>query len=214
MLLVTLAAVGLVGVCYFLAFGRLKRRQWLTLLGLRILAILIIVLLLFRPMFTYEKERVQRRSVVFLLDTSASMSISDDAHGRTRFDLASQRVQEWWPLLEEPFDLHLVEFSERARPLDDIKRLATLSPDGKATSLSRALVAATRVGPKQADIEAILLLSDGVHNSARKPEGISQQLSATVHTRQPRRTAITNGARIRILLRVTLHGHCRRLSDA
>ena len=182
MLLVTLATVLLVAVCYFLTFGRLQPRQWITLLALRILAIVIVVLLLFRPMFTYEKERVQRRSVIFLLDTSSSMSISDDAHGRTRFALASERVQQWWEQLDEPFDLHLIEFSERARELEDVKQLATLAPDGKATSLSRALVAATRVGPKQRDIEAILLLSDGVHNSARKPEEIARQLSTTVHT--------------------------------
>lgn len=177
---VTAVAILLVGFFYRRAFGTLRRRQWLPLLALRIVAILIVVLMLFRPVFSYVKDLDERRSVIFLIDTSASMSISDDASGETRFAQARRRVERWWDQLSGTFDLHLIEFSERARPLDDVKQLATLVPDGKATSLSRALVSAAKKVPRR-DIEAIFLISDGVHNSARRPEDVARKMGVTVH---------------------------------
>jgi uncharacterized membrane protein len=177
---VTAVAILLVGLFYRRAFGSLRRRQWLTLLALRVAAILIIVLMLFRPVFSYVKDLDERRSVIFLVDSSASMSISDDASGRSRYEQARRQVEKWWDRLSGSFDLHLIEFSERARALDDVKQLATLVPDGKATSLSRALVAAAKKVPRR-DIEAIFLISDGVHNSARRPEEVAGKMGVTVH---------------------------------
>ena len=136
---VTALAVVLVTLFYWRAFRKLKPRQWQILLALRILAILTIGLLLFRPVLSYYKELSEQRSVVFLVDTSSSMGISDDSSGKSRIEQAREQVGGWVEQLEDAFALHVIEFSERPRLLPDAKQLPTLTAEGKATSISRAL---------------------------------------------------------------------------
>jgi uncharacterized membrane protein len=181
MLAVAAAAVLLAAAFYWRALGTLKARQRQILLLLRISAILLVVLLLFRPVLSYYREIEKRPAVIFLLDCSSSMSISDDATGVTRFNQARRQIETWWKELGGGFDLHLIEFSERARPLQDVGQLADLMPEGKATSLSRALVAAARILPRR-DVEAVVMLSDGIHNSARNPLGVAAKMGIPVHT--------------------------------
>ena len=177
---VTAVAIALVTLFYWRAYRSLKRYQWQVLLGLRILAIITIVLLLFRPVLSYYKEQSERKAMVFLIDTSSSMSITDDVSGKTRIEQARDQVASWAEQLEEAFALHVIEFSERPRLLPNAKQIPTLTAEGKATSISRALEAGVKAAPRR-DIEAIILVSDGVHNSARSPEEVAPTLGVTVH---------------------------------
>jgi len=181
MLAVAAAAILLSAIFYYRAFGMLRRGQWQTLLALRVLAIIIVVLLLFRPVFSYHKELKELPALIILLDTSASMSIADDATGVTRFNQARQQIEQWWNQLAGDFNLHVIEFSEGARPLEQASQLMGLSPDGKATSLSAALDFARNKLPS-GDVEAVIMLSDGIHNSAGKPEQVALRMGIPVHT--------------------------------
>src|SRR3989339_1853507 len=131
MLAVAAGAILLVGVFYWKAYGMLRRGQWQLLLGLRILAILLVVLLLFRPVFSYYRDLERQKSVIFLLDTSGSMSIADGASGLSRFNQAAAQLEKWWEQLKNDFHLYLIPFAERPtrEPFDEIGQLATLSPD-------------------------------------------------------------------------------------
>ncbi|MGD0382683.1 MAG: glutamine amidotransferase [Thermoguttaceae bacterium] len=180
MLAVAAVAIILAGVFYCRAFAALKHRQRLMLFALRAAAIVLVVLLIFRPIYSYQKELSRRPSLVFLLDRSASMSIADDATGMTRFDQARQQIEKWRDKLKNNFDLHLIAFAENAQLIKDFKDLDSIAPDGQATSLSRALEAASQLAPKL-DIEAVILLSDGIHNSARSPLDVAGKLGAVVH---------------------------------
>jgi uncharacterized membrane protein len=184
MLGVAAAAILLAGIFYWRAFRTLRRGQWQTLLALRVLAILVIIMLLFRPVFSYHKELKQQPALILLLDASASMSIADDATGVTRFNQARQRIEAWWEQLSDDFNLYLIEFSEQATPLADVAQLMELKPDGKATSLSRALSAARGVAKElpAGQVEAAILVSDGIHNSAGKPDEEVRQMGMVVHT--------------------------------
>lgn len=180
-LVVLAAAILLVAAFYYRAFGMLRSWQWPLLLSLRTIAILMVVLLLFRPALTYHKDLQEKPGIVFLVDRSKSMSISDDASGASRFQLARQQVEKWWQRLKDDFELVLVEFSERAQPLEGVQQLAAAKPDGAATSLSRALVMAVDKIPHRANGVAILL-SDGLHNSARNPLEVASKMGMPVHT--------------------------------
>ncbi len=181
-LVVTLAAAGvLVGLFYWRAFGMLRRRQWLTLLTLRIAAIVVLVLLLFRPVISYEKNLQQRPAVVFAVDGSASMSIADDATGVTRFNQARSKIQEWSSALAGSFDVRVIDFAEQAHAVEDAAELTAVTPDGKATSISRALVGAVKLVPPKG-IEAVVLLSDGNHNAAKDPRELAGKLGIVIHT--------------------------------
>lgn len=181
MLATAAVAILLTGVFYYRAFGMLKRWQWPLLFLLRVVAILLVVLLLFRPVYSFFKESEERKTLVFLLDTSSSMSISDGKSGVTRFNQARSQIEQWWEDLREDFDLQLIEFSERVQPLESIEGLAASNPDGAATSLSRPLDAAAKQ-VAGADVEALVLFSDGIHNSAGDPVETAGNLGLVVHT--------------------------------
>jgi uncharacterized membrane protein len=180
MFVVGAVAILLAALFYYQAYGTLKRQQWQTLLVLRSLAIALIVLLLFRPVFSYYKDLEERPTLIFLVDTSSSMGISDDATGVTRYNQALAELEKWWEKLKDDFNLRLVEFAEQPRALKGLPDLPR-TPEGKATSLSRALAAATKQ-VTHGRVEAAILLSDGRHNSARNPLEIAPRLGMVVHT--------------------------------
>lgn len=179
MLLVLLVAAALVTVFYYLKFGQLRPVQWRTLLTLRLIAVVLVVLLLFRPVVRFYREKSQRPSLVFLLDCSASMNIADDTSGITRFEQARGRILDWSEKLRNDFDLLLIPFAERALPVASVAEVGKYRPEGQATSLSRALVAAVKAAPKS-ELEAIFLFSDGIHNAARSPREVSAKMATRV----------------------------------
>lgn len=181
LLSVLCAALLLSGLFYIRAYGMLRPLQWQSLLLLRAIAIVIVVVLLFRPVLSYHKDLEQKPALVFALDCSKSMSIADDPSGATRFNQAKEQLAKWWEKLADDFSLHLVEFSERAKPDEGIEQLAQVEPDGTATSLSRALVAAADQVPRK-ELEAIILISDGIHNAARNPMDVAPKMGMIVHT--------------------------------
>ena len=181
MFAVLAGAIALAGAFYRRAFRRLPAGRWRILFGLRTVAIALVVLLIFRPVLSMEKEEVRRRSVIMLVDVSASMATADDATGMSRFDQARVRVLDWAGKLARDFDVHLFAFADRATPLERAGDLARIKPDGQATSLSRALAAAASAAPAR-DVAAVFLFSDGVHNAAGDPLAVASRLGRVVHT--------------------------------
>lgn len=181
MLAVAAAAIALAGVFYYHTYGTLSGAKWRLLLALRAAAILLVVLLLFRPVLSYTESVARKSALIFLLDASQSMSISDDASGITRFSQARTQIEKWWNRLQKDFELHLFSFADKATPHKGPEDLVALAPDGQATSLSSALQAAARqetAGP----VEAVFLLSDGIHNSARSPIEAASRMNMVCHT--------------------------------
>jgi len=158
--------------------GRLRGR---ILLGLRLAVVLLVVLLLFRPVLSMQSETTSKRSLILVLDQSASMATTDEAGGSSRFDQARNRLLDWSKRLAKDFDLHLIAFADQAVPVADFKELGNLQPNGEATSLTRALNTAAGAVPRR-DIEAIVLLSDGVHNAAGDPVATARKLGVVTHT--------------------------------
>jgi uncharacterized membrane protein len=180
MLIVLAAAILLAGMFYLRAFGQLKRGQWQTLFLLRSFAILLVVMLIFRPVYSHQKQLTNKPSLIFLLDRSASMSIADDASGVTRFNQARGQIEKWREKLQNDFDLRVVDFAENARPLKDFSELNGLAPDGASTSLAGAIAAAGRQVPRD-DVEAVILLSDGINNTARNPLEAADKAGLRLH---------------------------------
>jgi len=180
MLAVAALAVGLAAFFYRRVFRQILPSRWRWLLALRAAAILLITLLLFRPVLSLERDQAVRKTIVLLLDASGSMSTADDATGISRFEQAAARALDWSGKLRRDFDLQVVEFSDRAALLKRPGDLAQVKPTGESTSLSRGLVAAARVAPPK-DIEAVVVLSDGIHNAAGDPAATARRLGVVVH---------------------------------
>ena len=165
---------------YLRAFGQLKRGQWQALFLLRCLAILVVVILIFRPVYSHQKELANKPGLIFALDRSASMSIADDASGVSRFDQARGQIERWREKLRNDFDFRLVEFAEHAREVKDFSELKTLAPDGTSTSLAGAIAVAAQQMPRS-DVEAVVLFSDGINNSARNPLEAADKAGLRIH---------------------------------
>jgi uncharacterized membrane protein len=180
MLAVVVAALGLAGVFYRRAYRQVRPVQWRVLLALRVFAIVLLVLLLFRPVLGIETEIRQKRALIFLVDASASMATTDGPAGSSRFDQARNRVLDWSDKLGKDFELHVLAFSDRATRLERPGDLAQWNPTGQATSLIRALAAAAGNVPRR-DVEAVVLLSDGIHNTAGDPVAVARKQGVVVH---------------------------------
>lgn len=176
-----IVAAVLTTLFYRRAYTALPSWQWRTLYLLRMLAIGVVFLLLLRPVLNFQQEVKQRKSVVFALDNSASMGISDGTQEGTRWQQACDQVQQLWPALRDMYDLRLVTFSDGSRHLDSPGELAGVQAEGESTSLSRGLLSAERSAADR-EIEALVLLSDGVQNTAGSPVAIARRLGTRVVT--------------------------------
>ena len=176
---------------YWRTFTSLTRKRFITILFLRLLAIAVVIMLLFRPMLQYTHEQTQKKSIVFAVDTSSSMGISDSAgpanvptsdgeeqtpaRMEIRLNQVKEKITNWSEKLKKDFLLHLIDFSDKAVNLQDVALVAGLNANGTSTSLSSAITAIPAVmdGKKKVptkEIEAVFLFSDGQHNTVRKPE--------------------------------------------
>ncbi len=181
MLAISAAAIVLTVYGYRRTTRQLPRSPARTLLALRLGAVLLVLLLLFRPVLSLQRDVQQKRALILVLDQSASMSIRDDASGVPRFDQARSRVLEWTTRLNQEFELPILTFADQATTLEDLRELQSLTAEGKATSLTRGLVNAARVKPR-AEVEGVVLFSDGNHNAAGDPVEIARKLGVVVHT--------------------------------
>ena len=169
----------LVTFFYRSTFRVLRPGQWRRLLALRLLAIAIVLLLLFRPVLSHQRESTEKRVVAFLVDQSASMGVSDDPVGGTRWQQATDKLLIWLEQLEADFETEIIAFSDSSRPLNDRDSLSNLDADGESTSLSRALMAPAQwTGARE--LEAVILLSDGINNSAGDPVSVAAKAGVPV----------------------------------
>lgn len=184
----------------------LPPRRRYTLLGLRIMAVVILFAIFLQPGVRLENVTRVRNHVAVLLDTSRSMGLPGT--DGTRFAdvqamLADQKgVIEGWQVD------HQVDFfalSDQARPVVDP---ASLRPDGDATRILSGLEdIAARFRPEE--LAAVIVVSDGADNGAlgaakesAPPTAISlaRRLKAPIHTlftgpdTPPRDVAITKVA--------------------
>ncbi|MDR3197696.1 MAG: hypothetical protein LBU34_07475 [Planctomycetaceae bacterium] len=192
---------GITTFFYWRTFTTLTFRRFMILLLLRYISVAVIVFLLFRPMLQHTNEQVQRKSIVFAVDTSASMGISDGVSGtinqdgqqngqvqvQIRIDQVKNKIKVWSAKLEKDFSLHLLEFSDQAVRLPEITLAPILKAEGTSTSLSAGINVANSImdGKKKVpakEIESIFLFSDGQNNTARNPVSDAQKLGIPVYS--------------------------------
>jgi len=148
--------------------------QWM-LVGLRLLVVALTLFLLARPVLRETRVRTQRPTLAVLLDDSRSMQIRDMAGGKegaliSRAEALTQALNAHWSRfrrLETPFNIVAYRFSEtadRAGPLSDTPW--SLEASGDLTDIAGTLSRmAEEAGTTESPLGAVLLLSDGAHNT-------------------------------------------------
>jgi hypothetical protein len=128
---------------------------------MRVLAVLLLVLLVFKPGLSFEERIEHRTDLVVLVDASRSMSVSDWPDTPHRLALAAAQVREYFDRLAAAFNVQLYTFDTRARPVEAGQ---WPEPEGEATNIVRAVKDVLALA-RRADTSGLVLLSDGLHNA-------------------------------------------------
>jgi len=150
---------------YLRVFRWLGRTPMAALLAMRLVAILLLVLLIFKPVLSFEETLEHRTDLHVLVDASRSMSVSDYPDSPHRMSLAVRQVEQYLDRLERAFRVHLHWFDTKVH---EAEPGAWPDPKGEATNLARA-VQDVLASARRIDLSAIVLMSDGLHNAGGDP---------------------------------------------
>ncbi len=140
-----------------------SRKTWgaiLTLTAVGIGSVLVVLLnpILLRPL----PPPAGKPLLTILVDDSNSMATVDEGRRATRFQSASEAVDNAAKDLSARFEIRVQTFAEDTRPVG-IGQLADGSPSGAATDLATPLLNSLVSDRPQG--QAVLLISDGIHNA-------------------------------------------------
>jgi uncharacterized membrane protein len=165
---------------YLNLLGRLGVRRTGVLLGLRLLALLALVPMLFEPVWSFVTKPKPEKPVLFVIDTSGSMSFPDIQNGPTRIQSVWQAIQPQLEKLNEHFVPQYFAFDTELRELKKPEDLTRIVADGKATDIvtgvRKAFLHTTR------DDAVAVLISDGNDNTSADVIGTLSRMDSRVNT--------------------------------
>ena len=165
-LAVTVLVVVSIVFFYRRVAGAIPPRSLKWLVGVRVAAMSILLLAIFRPVLRFQRSLFEKSTLLLLVDTSKSMSIRDFPNLPGRLERVKNALLTRRGLLgklQDDFLVNLYQFGgdvERCEGRGDLK---DLKPEGEATDLSAAAAGATAIVEK-ADVAGVLVFSDGQHN--------------------------------------------------
>jgi uncharacterized membrane protein len=145
--------------------------RWIAL-GLRLLALLLCLLAALRPSVILQEKKRQAASLVFLIDSSTSMLLSDELRGQSRWAVARQALEQALAVAKSlgpnvevktyRFDSNLSEPKLDQNPVPD--------PEGRETQLGTAMQEAEkREEQEHKRISRMVILSDFASNNGVNP---------------------------------------------
>lgn len=167
---VAAGAAVLLAVGYWLGMRRLRPLDVAILFALRVAALAVVILLLFRPTVHFASRLTERGQVIVLVDESMSMGVKDGPGGLNRLGWAQDvlmRPQGVLERLRRNFDVAVYAFagSVRTVPLDEVRDLV---PVGESTRLSNAVGAVGEKVPRES-LAGVIMLTDGIDTSGVDP---------------------------------------------
>ncbi len=177
------AALAIGGAALLVWYGRnsrvrLPRGRWLVMLALMAAAIALPLAILLNPLWM---ERIPppagKPLLTVLVDATQSMEHADSASGRSRFAEASGIAAAVADQLSDRYEVHLRTFAKKTTPIEAAE-LTALKPTGETTDLATAIDESLQGDVPQG--QALVLLSDGIHNAAG---GAARVLESASHAR-------------------------------
>jgi len=205
-----IALVLLLAVFFVLLYARkgsrINPRLRGILVGLRIAALVCVVLALFQPVLNVESPQEHRPKVLVLIDGSASMRLPFDLSvpsdsARSRETVAESVARDLLKQLPRKFESSLFVFSDSLRPLEK-KTLESVSTPESASVTEKAKGAAGSVAARQSigtrtalgeALEqassrakeapaAIVVISDGASTFGPDPTSVAKAMAFPVYT--------------------------------
>jgi uncharacterized membrane protein len=183
---VLIVAIGTVTVLTLWAYRRRLRGtsggwRWVAL-SLRLLAILLCLLAALRPSVALKGKQKQQASLVILVDYSKSMSIADEAGGKTRWAVANEMLEQARELVKKlapELDARFFAFDSSLVEPKEGELTAKAEPKGHASAIGTAMNDAyTRQEQASRRTARIIMLSDFSSNTGLNPMVAARRMKA------------------------------------
>ncbi len=175
-----------VGVFYSAVFRSLRPARLATLMLLRCVAIVVLLLTLFKPAVSVSSTPDADESkppLPILVDRSGSMTVSDGPDTPTRYAQVLRMLAGQQQRLEEHFTPVVYHFARKPRAVESISGLGAAAPaehDADKTDIAAAINIAAS-GSQRRRTAGILLISDGNHNTAAPVADAAAQAAVPVY---------------------------------
>lgn len=141
----------------------ISRARWAAVLVLQLLALAAVFVVLLNPTWVVPvRAPAGKPSLTILVDETASMTTPDGTESLTRFQAAARTAAECIDKLQDRFDIQLLTCGTIPKRAD-VKSLANAVPTSQSTDLAAAILAGVEQDRPQG--QAVVLLSDGIHNA-------------------------------------------------
>jgi len=155
------------------------------LLGIRIVALLMLVPMLFDPEWHVVFTPKPEKPLFFLIDTSGSMSFPDVQNGPTRLQSVWQAIRPEAGKINDHFKPSYFTFDSSTRELKQPDELARLAADGKSTDIVGAIK--TVFGKLSRVDSEVVVISDGIDNVSGDVAGKIISMDASGEPSHPSR---------------------------
>ena len=167
-----------VGVFYNSVYSYLGTRRMATLMVLRCLAILALLLILFKPALSFTSDNpANKPDLPILVDRSGSMGAIDDPALGERYAQAIAQLNYQRTRIEKTFHPLWGHFAKGYQLAPSLESLAALKPTGPGTEETNIAMALREAAGNPLDhshLPGILLISDGIHNT---PDSVPQAVT-------------------------------------
>jgi uncharacterized membrane protein len=164
-----LAGVG-VGTC-LTVHGPRRARRW-ALAGLRLFAFVLAGVAILRPALGFPDRTRPEGQLLLLIDDSRSMTIRDEAGGRSRWELVQRTLKEpktvyaLQRLLNDRVEVRFYKFADE---LGDFDPTQPGEAEGPRTDVGGALARLLDELDRRSRVRGLVVISDGADNGTRTP---------------------------------------------
>ena len=159
---------------------RVSTARQAVLMGLRFVALFIVLFLLFEPIWRQFQRDERPPVLAVLVDDSQSLGLEAESEGEP-LDLAATMRQTVQALPAIDGQTRLFAFDQSIRPLPANAATDSLRFDGARTNIAQALDY-VRDALQDQNLRGVLLISDGQYNTGRNPLYQAERYPVPVHT--------------------------------
>jgi uncharacterized membrane protein len=177
----TLALLCILSATFYLNLrNQLSAGRWRTLLGMRFVALALLVPMLFEPVIRFVARPRPEKPLIFLIDSSASMSFPDVQNGPTRLQSVWQALRGQLPGVREHFVPSFYTFADGFAELKSAEQLGSVTPDGKNTDIVNGVGKALATTAR--DDAQVVLITDGIDNTSPDVADVVGASRRPIHT--------------------------------
>jgi len=161
--LVTLLVLASAALFYRRILSYMSAGRVAVLVLLRVLAIVVLLMLLFKPALSFSVMPRDRSRLALAVDCSRSMSVEDE-EGESRLARVQRLLAENYDLLTQKPQAVVVTFADSSRQTD-LEQLSEAAVRGRGSNLASPLAKLSEYLPGD-ELQALMVFTDGNHLAA------------------------------------------------